>query len=180
MATVREAVEADLGAIQALVDASWLATYAPLIGETETRRLIAEKHNLPKLRRQLAEPDDVFLVAEADGDILGNVYGFPKPLPNRTQANAFYVDRLHARPDAKGRGIGTALIAACEARLPEGAILWLDVLRGNDAACGFYGARGFVQAGETDCCGGLAGIPAMIMQKTVARHSLRPAPPLIA
>ena len=157
---VRTAVEADLEEVRALVDASWLNTYTPLIGEAETRRLIEEKHNLPKLRRQLAEPDHIFLVAEEDGEIVGNVYGF--------RQDGFYIDRLHARPDAKGRGIGTALIDACEDRLPKGSRLWLDVLQGNGAALAFYEARGFVRDGETD---GLAGVPATIMSRIVgARH----------
>ena len=156
---VRDAALADLLAVEALVNASWLDVYPPLIGEAETRRLIAEKHNGAKLARQLAEPDHIFLVAEEDSEIVGNLYGIPQ--------DGFYIDRLHARPDRRGRGIGSALIDACEKRLPAGSRLWLDVLRGNDAALGFYERQGFRQDGETDACGGLAGVPATIMTASV-------------
>ena len=58
------------------------------------------------------------------------------------------------------------MIAEAE-RLSPHRRVWLDVLQGNDAAMGFYERVGYTRAGETDECGGLAGIPAIIFEKSV-------------
>ena len=94
-------------------------------------------------------------------EVVGTVWGF--------EDNGFYVDRLHVAPNRKGRGIGSALLKAIERLLPPNGRLWLDVLQGNDPAMKFYERVGFTRCGETDACGGLAGIPAVIFEKTVKR-----------
>ncbi|MEM8750129.1 MAG: GNAT family N-acetyltransferase [Pseudomonadota bacterium] len=145
-----------------LFNESWIKTYSPIIGDETTRELIAKKHAAEVFARQALEPDHIFLVA-LDGDtVVGHVYGFPQ--------DGFYIDRLHVKPTRKGQGIGRPLIDAVIARRPHGERLWLDVLLGNDQAMGFYGRVGFTRGGQTDACGGLAGIPAVIYEMTVQRR----------
>jgi len=70
-----------------------------------------------------------------------------------------YVNNLHAMPERKGRGIGTALLAevARRARDRGARAMQLHVLETNAAAIAFYEARGWrrllreehVWAGET-------------------------------
>ncbi len=152
---VRRARQSELGAVRDIVYASWLSTYSPLIGRETTREIIADRHSPTMLASQHGREDAWFLIAEDGGEIAGHLYAFAD--------EGIYVDRLHVRSDLKGRGIGTALLHYLE-KQTDGQRIWLDVLRGNDAALAFYHARGFVTVGETDECGGLAGIPAIILE----------------
>ncbi len=103
-------------------------------------------------------------MAVVDGQVIGHLYAFNK--------DGFYVDRLHVDPDMKGRGTGRALLAYLESQLFAGTRCWLDVLLGNDAAMGFYEKLGYTETGRTDACGGLAGIPAVIYEKTIAEWEM--------
>ncbi len=68
------------------------------------------------------------------------------------------VDNLHALPEAKGSGLGTAMlsIAAQWAHDRGAAGMHLYVLESNVAAIGFYESRGWKLAGrEDDTMGGI-------------------------
>jgi GNAT superfamily N-acetyltransferase len=58
-----------------------------------------------------------------------------------------FVDQLYVLPQAQGRGVGSALIAKAQSRFDRLA-LW--TFQRNLKARGFYAARGFVVAEETD------------------------------
>jgi putative acetyltransferase len=151
-----------------LTNRSWLTTYAPLIGEAATRDIIADRHSSERFFSQaeaaLADGTKAtFLIAEKDGAIVGHCHVF--------EADGRYVDRLHVAPEAKGRGIGRALLRHVETLQSPGVRLWLTVLEGNDEAMAFYERVGFKRCGKTDACDGLAGIPALIFEKMLAERS---------
>jgi ribosomal protein S18 acetylase RimI-like enzyme len=50
------------------------------------------------------------------------------------------LDQLFVSPNAKGRGIGTALLKRAMTEMPNG--FWLRTADANQAACAFYEARG--------------------------------------
>ena len=150
-----------------LTNRSWVATYAPLIGEAATCEIIADRHSAKRFASQAAAAAEygataLFLVAEDSGAIVGHCHAF--------QDDGFYVDRLHVAPEHKGNGIGRALIRRVEASRLPGERLWLTVLEGNDDAMAFYRRVGFEPCGTTDACGGLAGVPAVIFEKTLLQH----------
>ena len=152
---------------RALTNRSWLSTYPPLIGEQATRDIIADRHSHARFAAQAvaaeSDPVGMFLVAEMDGTVAGHCYAFEK--------GGCYVDRLHVAPELKGRGIGRSLLDYLEAAQSPGSRIWLDVLEGNDSAMAFYRKAGFRECGKTPACGGLAGIPAVIFEKTLAGRS---------
>lgn len=152
---VRAATGPEVEAARVLTDRSWLATYAPLIGEAATRAIVAERHAAEVFARQAAA--NLFLVALDGGTVVGHAHAMPK--------DGHYLDRLHVEPGLKGRGIGRTLMAAVEAAREPRQRFWLDVLEGNDAALGFYARLGFREVARTEACGGLAGIPAVVMEK---------------
>ena len=153
----RKATDADVEAARALTNRSWIATYGHLIGEDETNRLIVRRHARALFKEQADAADDVFLVAEDDGEIIGHCYAFAK--------DGFYVDRLHVAETAKGKGVGRGLLDRAIGDVPDDTRVWLEVLKGNGAAMQFYERVGFRRTGETDACGGLAGIPAAIYER---------------
>lgn len=90
------------------------------------------------IERKLAVQPDLFLVAEADGAIVGSVIaGY--------DGHRGWLYYLAADPHRRGRGIGRALVAEAEARLlalgcPK---VQLMVRPDNAAARGFYEALGY-------------------------------------
>ncbi|MEM9734000.1 MAG: GNAT family N-acetyltransferase [Pseudomonadota bacterium] len=156
---IRRAQTHDVKAARALTNRSWLATYSPIIGERETSSIIEKRHSSTLFEEQAARLQDRFLVAVADETMVAHLYAFHK--------DGMYVDRLHVDPDRKGAGIGSRLLEHLEKQLFSETRLWLDVLKGNDAALGFYRRVGYRITGETDACGGLAGIPAIILEKMI-------------
>ena len=55
---------------------------------------------------------------------------------------------LYLAPEARGRGVGAALVEAAKARRPEGLTLWTFVA--NAGARRFYAREGFVEVGRTE------------------------------
>lgn len=155
---VRTASGRDIEAARQLTNRSWLATYAALIGEEETRKIIAGRHSMDLFLEQAAKPANDFLVAVNESGVVGHSHSYPD--------DGYYIDRLHVEPGLKGAGIGGALLRHIEAKLPGGTRIWLEVLEGNDNAVAFYEHLGFSQQRRTDACGGLAGIPAVTLAKT--------------
>ncbi|EFL90280.1 GNAT family N-acetyltransferase [Ahrensia sp. R2A130] len=156
---VRRAHGTEVADARDLTNRSWLSTYPALIGQAETEEIITTRHSADVFREQAARIQDRFLVALQGEKVVGHLYAFQK--------DGMYVDRLHVDPQMKGLGIGKALLGNLEQQLFPDSRIWLDVLRGNDDAIRFYETVGYTRDGETDACGGLAGISAIIFDKTV-------------
>lgn len=97
----------------------------------------------------LVDRDFPYLVAEADGQILGYAYAGPyrpRPAYRYSVENSVYV-----ASDAARRGVGgrllDALIPACEAK---GFRQMIAVIgdSGNDSSIGLHASRGFTRAGH--------------------------------
>jgi len=157
--TIRRAQGTEVADARDLTNRSWLSTYPALIGQAETEEVIADRHSADRFREQASRVQDRFLVALQGDKVVGHLYAFQK--------DGMYVDRLHVDPDMKGLGIGKAMLGNLEQQMFPDTRIWLDVLRGNDDAVRFYEKVGYNRVGETDACGGLNGIPAIIYDKTV-------------
>ncbi len=93
-------------------------------------------------------------VAELQGEAIGFVC-----LVGPDEQGSVLVDNLHALPDRKRSGAGSALLDTARQRaLARGAkSLHLFVLEANTAAIGFYESRGWRLAGrKNDTMGGVA------------------------
>jgi GNAT superfamily N-acetyltransferase len=101
-------------------------------------------------RRELADPDVTYLIAEQDGRTAGyaQVYEGEAPAcvtgPSPIEVRRFYV--LH---EFHGTGIAQKLMDACadEARRRGGRTLWLGVWDQNPRAIRFYTKWGFEDVG---------------------------------
>ena len=104
-----------------------------------------------KLRELTAGAGEV-LIAERDRQAVAFICMFA-PDENRS----VFIDNLHAMPEHKGSGAGTALLdAARRWAMVRGAVrMHLLVLESNVAAIGFYEARGWQRIGsKNDTMGG--------------------------
>ncbi len=136
--TVRDATPDDADSIREVAAAAWRSTYAGLIGDESIERFIATAYTIERVATRIER--HVVLVAGAPD---GPVEAFAETV---TQDDHVQVVAIYARPDARGRGLGSALLQRA-VELHPGEDLAADVLVGNALAEPFYAARGF-QPGE--------------------------------
>lgn len=123
------------------INASWVRTYAPLIGSDEASSLATAKHTPSLFAREIDAADALSWIAKTiGGDIVGHVGGFKKG------EGAIYIDRFHAAPEWHGKGIAASLHRAVsqDAEAKGFQRLELTVLDGNERALAFYLKCGFV------------------------------------
>ena len=137
---IRPASAADWEAVAALHAASWERAYRGIYPDEYLDGPVVEDRR-GFWRAFLAEmgPDDAVFIAE-DGEPVGFAC-----IRLRVDPAGPLLDNLHVRPDRKGAGIGTALIARALAwlleREPEAA-LQLMVWEPNLPARGYYASLG--------------------------------------
>lgn len=95
------------------------------------------------LGEELDNPPAVFLVAEEDGTVLGYA-------GMHCVAGEGYIDNVAVFPQARRRGVATALLQGLEAaaRAREGTFLSLEVRPSNEGAIALYQGLGFETAGR--------------------------------
>jgi GNAT superfamily N-acetyltransferase len=130
--TIRPVTEADAEAIRALWEAFEAEIPEPPGFQSETW-----DDAWADLRRHAA--DGVALIAEDDAGPTG--YAFA----TRPRGERSHVTDVYVRPDARGSGLGTRLMAEVAARARELGARWvsLDVLTSNRPARVFYERLGF-------------------------------------
>lgn len=88
---------------------------------------------------------DELLVAREDDDLVGFVMFTAETGQYDQDVRRGLVQNIYVAPSHRGRGIGSTLLAAAEARLDEGGVeaVALDVLADNEAALRFYRRHGY-------------------------------------
>lgn len=155
---IRPAENKDLPAVQALVNASWRATYAGAIPDDRMAGILERRHALDLFGRQLASEGGIFLIAEDNGIIVGHAYA-------QQQSDDLYLDRLHIAPHRKGQGIGSMLMDEIFSAARDGRPVTVEIVEDNHAARGFYERFGFRVTEKTPNCGGEMGVAALVMQR---------------
>ena len=120
--------------------------------QTLYRELFFEMAAIAPTYIQAADQDveylDAVLVADEEGTILGFVVlqtQLTPPIPCMVRYRFAALMDLMVRPDARNKGIGTALIDAAKAWTRQNGLrfLELDVLSGNQRARSLYEREGF-------------------------------------
>ena len=108
---------------------------------------LAAEGNRETVRETIARAivTDCARVARDDGDLLGFVTYEPANSQYEGDVTRGYVQNLYVRPDARGAGVGAALLDAAERALADlGAdVVSLETLADNAAARRFYRRRGY-------------------------------------
>ena len=147
--SLRDATLADLAAIDDIHVRSRRATYRGQVSDhylDVTMPAASRADWERKLPAMLAGAGCV-VIAESAGEAVGFVCALAPDA-----AGSVYVNNLHALPDRKGLGVGTALLAAAAhwARAAGAKAMHLKVLDSNVAAIGFYESRGWRRTGRVD------------------------------
>jgi putative acetyltransferase len=177
MVTVREATPADAGAVMAAHVAA-IEQLGPAAYDDEQVAAWAERPDGadPYREQARADDDEVFVVAERDGEVAGFGHLVPpgrreedpdqegEPLAeDEGEVRAVYVHGDHARS-----GVGTALLSHLEAaareRGLEALVLWASL-----NAVGFYERHGYerVRAATHETTGGVE-LAVVVMCKSVS------------
>lgn len=162
-AHIRHMRSDDAAVVAALIHASWLSTYGPLMGAERAEAESAKKHQPDMIEADLGRPhSESFVATDADGAIAGYAYA-------KVEKGVLWLDRLHVALAHQGQGLAAGLLHAVIVNyIGEGSIS-LEVLKGNDRAIRFYEREGFVTTEERDACGGIGGVPTLIMRKAISR-----------
>jgi GNAT superfamily N-acetyltransferase len=129
--------------LRALADSpdAFARTLAEALGENDAYWV--------KLAGSVTQPDgQVMLVAELDGRAVGLAFG----LFDKERATTGHVAGMWVDPEARGRGVGRALlesvIAWARSRALDRLELW--VTKGNGVAARLYERAGFADTGRRD------------------------------
>jgi L-amino acid N-acyltransferase YncA len=139
---IREATEADAPALAAIYGDAVLHGFGtfeeepPTPADMDARRRAVQDQGLP------------YLVAEEDGRVLG--FAYAGPFRPRAAYRYTLEDSVYVGPDAKGKGVGravlTAVIKACEA-LGVRQLMAVIGDSQNAGSIGLHRALGFEQTG---------------------------------
>ena len=144
---IRDAVEADLPAIRAILNEAIATTTARWSDEAETTEAVAAWFAAATARRHPV------LVAHDDGDVLG--YGSFAPFRVLPGYRFTVEHTLYVRPAAQRRGIGGALLRALTDRARAAGLHTMVglIAADNDASLALHRAAGFAVVGRMEAVG---------------------------
>jgi len=147
MGTVREARPADVAGIRRVAREAWHAAYGDLMTEAAIEATLRDYYDAEAVERAVGAETVVYLVAVADGRVVGYASGGANEEsgPETAELSSIYVD-----PDRWGEGVGSRLFGALSDRLRERGFgrVRAVVLAANGAGRPFYRARGFERVDE--------------------------------
>ncbi len=161
---VRDAASADADSLSAIYGDAVLHGFGtfeedpPSAAEMDTRRCAIQDQGLP------------YLVAEMDGRILG--FAYAGPFRPRAAYRYTLEDSVYVSPQAKGKGVGravlSAVISACEA-LGVRQLMAVIGDKENAGSIGLHSALGFEQTGTSRSVGFKHGrwVDVVYMQKAL-------------
>lgn len=138
MVVLRRATETDAECIAQLHALSWQQNYREAFSaHFLDKEVLHDRRTVWKERFEHPTENQYILIAEENGDLLGFLCAYFEENPDY----GTYLDNLHVSPGAKGKGIGTQLMANLAETLLEknhrkGFYLW--VLDTNYPAITFY------------------------------------------
>lgn len=144
----RQATLQDAAAIDAVFRKSFCDTFAHLYRPEDLQAFLGE-FTLEAWAAELTDPGFAFLVAEAEGKVIGYVKLGPPALPVETRGSSVELRQLYLLKEWHGAGVARVLMdwALEEARARGGSELYLTVYTENGRAKRLYERYGFVEVG---------------------------------
>lgn len=118
----------------------------PLNKPEDMRVYISEAFSVEQTRRELAEADSIFFIAETAGEMIGYAKLKERSVEDCvTDENAIELQRLYVKKDFHGQGIARELMNECFdiAARKKYRTMWLGVWEHNFRAQKFYEKLGF-------------------------------------
>lgn len=150
---IRTATPADAELLAALAERTFRDTFANDNSPNDMEAYVRDSFSLTRIRAELADDANTFLIAFADGEEQPNGYAKLRTGttdPNVTGLDPVELQRFYVDRSAIGRGVGAALIRASldAARSAGHRTLWLGVWERNARAISFYERWKFETVGD--------------------------------
>ena len=147
---VRTAEPTDAQAIEAVAAAAWERDYPDLLSREHPGEAARDWYDPARIRRDAEDPTHVLLLAEEDDCVVGFVHGFAPEDDDEATADTGDILRVYVRPDARGGGVGSALVDAAREEMHDRGYTRLKAmaLAENETAHGFFEACGFEPSDE--------------------------------
>lgn len=167
---VRRAKRSEAAAIAAICRLSFAAAHHEAFHEPDLASYLADAFNPRQIRTEMAVRQNIFLIAETAGEIVGVLrlkQGSPPP-PIQLVA-PIEVSRLYLHPEHFGQGIGsTLMLQALGTAVAIGAkSCWLGVWQRNRGAIKFYTRWGFQPIGTDRLTVGQSSPLGLIMTRSL-------------
>jgi len=149
--SIRPAEKSDADILADLGAKTFSDAYACTIPADDLNDYLQEAFSRRQMLDDITNPEVLLFLGVIAGKVCAYIKLQPTPPRRCIQgANPIELLRLYVLPDAKSRGIGTALLdVAFEAARKKGyKTCWLKVWDGNAGAIGFYDRKGFATVGN--------------------------------
>ena len=149
---LRPATEADIPALCALGRDSFVAKFGHMYRPEDLAAFLGQVHSPAGVGADMADPDQIFRLAEMDGQLVGYCkFGLKGSWPEHARGErTMELKQLYTDPDRTGQGIGAALMdwAMAEAASRNADEMQLSVWSGNHGAQKFYARYGFAKVAD--------------------------------
>jgi ribosomal protein S18 acetylase RimI-like enzyme len=171
---IREATIADLPKLRALAISVFTITFEKANNPDDFKTFMDEAYSEVQMRKELAEPGAVYLIAEV-GDLFA---GYARVRENNEVdqylgTNHLELQRLYADIPWQGKGVANALMEACEKIVRDRSKewIWLGVWEHNPKAIHYYQKHGYEQFSQHDFMLGSDKQTDLLMRKWVGGNS---------
>jgi ribosomal protein S18 acetylase RimI-like enzyme len=142
---IRVANMTDASTLAAIGLSTFIDTYAHLNTPQNMELYLEGKFTEASVTKELAEEHTLFLIDESTEGI---PLAYAKMRLNTEESQdpkAIEIERIYAKEEAQGKGLGKAMIEACYQKAKEKGYetIWLGVWEHNPNAIGFYQKMGF-------------------------------------
>jgi diamine N-acetyltransferase len=150
---VRIATKDDAALIADLSRTTFFETFAEQNTRENMDKFMNEQFTRDKLMNEVGADNNIFLIAEIDGEVAG--YARMREVPNPEALDslpAIELARIYSVQSRIGKGVGSALMKKCieVAQQQNKKVLWLGVWEKNQHAIAFYERWGFEKFSEHD------------------------------
>lgn len=140
----------DLAVLQKLSIETYFETFEKFNSKENMDAYLADAFNLPKLEKELCDPNCAFYFLFCDGQPAG--YLKTNEVPSQTDIHdprSLEIERFYILPAYQGAGMGQLMMdfALGEAIARKKEYVWLGVWEHNEKAKRFYNKNGFYKIG---------------------------------
>ncbi len=146
--STRQLTTDDVQTLQQISIETYTDTFEAQNTAANMRAFLESAYNLPKLTRELANPNSRFYFVEHDHQPMGYLkLNVEDAQSEKMGPDALEVERIYIRPAFKHQGLGSAFIkqAIDLAKQAHKTKIWLGVWEHNEPAKAFYAKWGFQQ-----------------------------------
>jgi ribosomal protein S18 acetylase RimI-like enzyme len=151
MAIIKQCTTSDAQQLQDISILTYKETFDEHNSEENMNAYLEAAYNLPKLEKELANPNSYFYFALVDGDVAGYLkLNTDAAQTEPMDEQSLELERIYILKRYQKNGVGKVLMDKAFEMAEElgKEKIWLGVWEHNDNARAFYEKKGFVETGS--------------------------------